>query len=145
MDDSLTRCAEVVFVASEKQLEEKRSLRPDCVLSPHGVDFQHFNSVALRDGVSRPSDLPGWQGAIIGFFGLIEAWIDLGLIAKIGQRRPAWLIVLIGRQAVDVSAFLGPPTILMLGRKPFSELPSYGRFFDVGLLPYHCTAQVIHS
>src|SRR5262249_9822468 len=83
-------------------------------------------------------------GPIIGFFGLIESWIDLGLIARIARQRPDWLVVVIGRQAVDVSELVGYANIVMLGHKPFAELPAYGRFFDVRMLPYHRTAQVIH-
>jgi glycosyltransferase involved in cell wall biosynthesis len=144
MDEELTRAADVVFVASEKVLAEKSRVRNDVHLSPHGVDFQHF-SKAARPSSARPADFPEWQGKIIGFFGLIEGWIDLDLLAHIAARRPDWLIVLIGHEAVDVSKLRALPNVALLGKKPFAELPAYGRLFDAALLPYRLTDQVVHS
>jgi hypothetical protein len=46
---------------------------------------------------------------------------------------------------VDVSKLRGHSNILLLGHKAFAELPVYGRLFDVTLLPYRPTEQVIHS
>jgi len=144
MDATLTTSANLLFVASEKLLEDKRSLRPDAILSPHGVDFDLF-SQALAGTDERPSDLPAWPGAIIGFFGLLESWIDLDLLTHVAKRRPDWLIVLIGHEAVNLGSLRNLPNVLLVGRKPFAQLPGYGRFFDVGLLPYKLTQQVIRS
>jgi glycosyltransferase involved in cell wall biosynthesis len=144
MDEELTRVADVVFVASEKVLTEKSRARSDVQLSPHGVDFEHF-SKAAQPSSRRPADVPEWAGKVVGFFGLIEDWIDLDLLAHIATRHPDWLIVLIGHQAVDVSRLRALPNVALLGKKPFAELPAYGRLFDVALLPYRPTEQVIHS
>jgi len=145
MDGILTQTADLLFVASEKLFEDKRNRRPDAILSPHGVDFDLFSQAADRTRGERPADLPPWPGPIVGFFGLLEDWIDLQLLAFVAQRRPEWLIVLIGREAVDVGPLRGYSNVLRVGRKAFAELPRYGRFFDVGVLPYRLTEQVIHS
>jgi glycosyltransferase involved in cell wall biosynthesis len=145
MDESLTRVADLVFVASETLLADKRPVRPDCILSPHGVDFDLFGASNLSDGAPRPRDLPEWQGPVIGFFGLLESWIDLDLLAHIAKHRPGWLIVLIGHEAVDVSRLRPFPNIVLTGKKKFRDLPAYGRRFDVCMLPYLPTEQVINS
>jgi hypothetical protein len=145
MDAVLTRTADLLFVASEKLFDDKRRQRPDAILSPHGVDFDLFSQAADRQGGGRPDDLPPWPGPVVGFFGLLESWIDLQLLAHIAERRPDWLIVLIGQERVDVGPLRNHSNIQRIGRKPFAELARYGRFFDVGLLPYKLTDQVIHS
>jgi glycosyltransferase involved in cell wall biosynthesis len=145
MDQTLTETADLLFVASEKLFEDKRRQRPDTILSPHGVDFDLFSQAADRQGGARPADLPPWPGPIVGFFGSLESWIDLQLLAHVAQRRPDWLIVLIGHEAVDVGPLRNHSNVLRVGCKPFAQLPRYGRFFDVGLLPYKLTEQVIHS
>jgi glycosyltransferase involved in cell wall biosynthesis len=81
----------------------------------------------------------------VGFFGLLESWIDLQLLAYIAQARPDWLILIIGQERVDTSLLRDHSNIRRIGRKPFTELARYGRFFDVGILPYKLTEQVIHS
>src|SRR5262245_61873757 len=101
MDDELTRKAGVVFVASDTLLEGKRALNPNTHLSPHGVDFDHF--VTAQDPATViPEDaaaLPA-KGPVIGFFGLIERWIDLDLVAYLADARPSWTFLMIGRLAV---------------------------------------------
>jgi len=146
MDETITRVADVVFVASEKLLEDKRRYRQDVVLSPHGVDFDHF-SRAAKGGTrpERPTDLPDWEGPIVGFFGLLESWIDLDLLAHLAESRPEWLLLLIGHEAVPLGSLKDLSNVLALGPKPFSELPSYACFFDVAILPYRLTEQVLHS
>lgn len=145
MDEVLTRSASLVFVASETLLTSKAPVRPDCILSPHGVDFDLFSAAATHPGPPRPPDLPQWAGPVIGFFGSLESWIDLELIAHLARQRPQWLIVLIGHAAVDVEALRRYPNIRLTGRKRFNELPAYGRFFDVCMLPYLPTEQVLNS
>jgi glycosyltransferase involved in cell wall biosynthesis len=145
MDEVLTRAASLVFVASETLLSGKVRVRPDCILSPHGVDFELFSSAAAIGDTPRPADLPRWPGPVIGFFGSLESWIDLELVALLAQQRPQWLIVLIGHAAVDVSKLRRYPNVVLTGRKKFNQLPGYGRFFDVCMLPYLPTEQVINS
>jgi glycosyltransferase involved in cell wall biosynthesis len=106
------------------------------------VDFEHFN---VARGDEWPPDLPKWNGKVIGFWGLLEDWIDLDLIAHVATRRPDWLVVLIGHKAVDVGALQRCPNVVLVGKKSFAELPRYARCFDVGILPYRLTEQVLHS
>ena len=42
MDDTLTRKADLVFVASGTLLDGKRALNPNTHVSAHGVDYDHF-------------------------------------------------------------------------------------------------------
>jgi glycosyltransferase involved in cell wall biosynthesis len=146
MDEKITRVADVVFVASETLLEEKCRYRQDVFLSPHGVDFDHFSRPARSSSrPERPADLPEWDGPIVGFFGLLERWIDLDLLAHIAESRPNWLLLLIGHEASPLGTLKDLPNVLAMGPRSFSELPSYASFFDVAILPYRLTEQVLHS
>src|SRR6185369_8612076 len=145
MDESLTRKADLVFVASDTLLESKRALNANTHVSPHGVDFDHF--VKAQDpALSVPDDVPGPPGRpIIGFFGLIERWIELGLVDYLAERRPDWTFLMIGRVAVPDSEVPRRPNIHFLGRRPYETLPAYGKAFTAAIIPYHLTPQVIHS
>jgi len=144
MDDELTRRAGLVFVASETLLEAKRRLNPESHLSPHGVDYHHF--VRAQDPeLAIPQDVAGLPRPIVGFFGLIERWIDLGLIAWLAEQRPGWTFLLIGRLAVPEAEAPRRPNIVYLGRRPYEALPAYGKVFAAALIPYHLTPQVLHA
>jgi glycosyltransferase involved in cell wall biosynthesis len=135
MDEETTRKADLVFVASDTLLASKRQLNPNTHFSPHGVDFDHF--VRARGGHAEPPaevrDLPG---PVVGFFGLIEKWIDLDLVNYVAEQRPQWNFVMIGRVAVPEEEVPRRANIHFLGVRPYETLPDYGRRFDVAIIPY---------
>jgi len=144
MDDELTRRADLVFVASETLLASKRLLNPETHVSPHGVDYGHF--VRAQDpALPVPDDIAHLPHPIVGFFGLIERWIDLGLVEWLAEQRPHWTFLMIGRVAVPESETPRRPNVVFLGRRPYETLPAYGKAFSVALIPYHLTPQVLHA
>lgn len=144
MDETLTRNANLVFVASDTLLQKKRALNPDTHVSPHGVDYDHF--VKAQDpALETPEDIAKLPRPIIGFFGLIERWIELDLIKYMAEQRPGWTFLMIGRIAVPEADVPRLPNIHYLGRRPYESLPAYGKAFDVAIIPYHLTQQVMNS
>jgi glycosyltransferase involved in cell wall biosynthesis len=144
MDDEMTRRADLVFVASETLLEGKRRLNPETHVSPHGVDFDHF--VRAQDpALPVPDDVARLPRPIVGFFGLVERWIDLGLVAWLADQRPAWTFLMIGRVAVPDAEVPRRPNVVYLGRRPYESLPAYGKVFSAALIPYHLTPQVMNA
>jgi glycosyltransferase involved in cell wall biosynthesis len=144
MDEELTSGADVVFVAAETLLESKRQLNLSTRVSPHGVDFDHFRQ-AQQAGLACPDDVVHLARPVVGFFGLIERWIDLDLIDYLAEKRPQWNFVLIGRVAVPESEVPRRPNIHFLGARPYASLPAYGSIFDAAIIPYRLTQQVIHA
>jgi glycosyltransferase involved in cell wall biosynthesis len=125
-------------------LESKRAINPHTIHSPHGVDVDHFGAAADETTAIAP-EISALQRPVIGFFGLIESWIDLDLVAHLARNRPNWSFVMIGRVAVPAEAVPQVPNLHFLGRRPYDALPSYGRGFDCCLIPYRLTQQVIHA
>jgi glycosyltransferase involved in cell wall biosynthesis len=144
MDADLTNRADQVFVASFPMLQAKRPLKPSTVFAPHGVDVELFRTVADRLLPIAPgtTSLPR---PIIGFFGLIEAWIDLGLIADLAARRPGWTFLMIGRLAVDPGRLKLMPNVVFAGPQPYRSLPNWAKAFDVAIIPYRLTRQVVNA
>ncbi len=144
MDEALMRKADLVFVASDTLLVGKSALNPNTHHSPHGVDIKHFGR-ACADDERVPRDIAGLPRPIIGFFGLIESWIDLELVAHLAEQRPKWSFLMIGRVAVPEDNVPRLPNLHFLGRRCYEDLPDYGRHFDVAIIPYKLTRQVIHA
>lgn len=144
MDEELTRRADLVFVASETLLETKRRLNPETHVSPHGVDFAHF-ARAQDPALPVPDDIAALPHPVVGFFGLIERWIDLGLVDWLAEQRPHWTFLMIGRVAVPDAEVPRRPNLVYLGRRPYESLPAYGKAFSAALIPYHLTPQVLHA
>lgn len=144
MDEELTRRADLVFIASDTLLDQKLALNPCTHVSPHGVDFDHF-ARSQDERLPIPTDMAGLPRPIVGFFGLIERWIDLDLIDFLAERRPEWTFVMIGRIAVSDDQLPRRPNIHFLGKRPYSDLPAYGRTFDASIIPYRLTRFVLHA
>jgi len=144
MDEEMTRKADLVFVASSTLLEAKQNLNPEARVSPHGVDLDHF-ARAHNGEAQVPPDIRDVTGPVIGFFGLIEQWIDLDLVNYLAEKRPEWTFLLIGRIAVPADQVPQRPNIRYLGVRPYDQLPDYGSRFDAAIIPYHLTRQVINA
>jgi glycosyltransferase involved in cell wall biosynthesis len=144
MDEELTRKADLVFVTAESLRERKLPLNPNTHFSPHGVDVERF-SAAQDPATIVPGDAAAIAGPVIGFFGLIERWIDLELIDYLAERRPDWNLVLIGRVAVPPEAVPSRPNIHCIGHRKYEDLPAYGKAFDVAIIPFQLTPVILHA
>jgi glycosyltransferase involved in cell wall biosynthesis len=135
MDELLTRRADQVFVCSPALLGKKRALNSTTEYSPHGVDVSLF-------GRASDASLPVAPGAqhlrhpVIGFFGLVEAWFDVELMAFLAKARPAWTFLIIGRTAVDLGELRQLSNVVFTGVQPYESLPDWARAFDVAIIPF---------
>jgi glycosyltransferase involved in cell wall biosynthesis len=135
MERDLCHRADIVFTTSRTLLESKKQYNPNTYLASHGVDHEHF-SKALSEGTKVADEIAKLKGSTIGFVGLVQDWIDTDLIAYMAQKKPGWNFVIIGKVLVDVSNLKNLPNVYFLGRKPYEELPTYMKAFDVGIIPF---------
>jgi glycosyltransferase involved in cell wall biosynthesis len=135
LERQLCRQADIVFTTSMGLLERKKVHNPETHLASHGVDQPHFAS-ALDERTPIAEEMRGLSGPVIGFFGLIESWIDVDLFAYLAEKRPDWNIVVVGRSHVDIAKLKAYPNIILTGRRPYEELPSFAKAWDVALCPF---------
>jgi glycosyltransferase involved in cell wall biosynthesis len=144
VDDILTHKADLVFVASDTLRVTKTEINPNTHYAPHGVDVAHF-SRAQQPATAAPEDIQGLPTPIIGFFGLVERWIDLDLVAYLASQRPQWNFLMIGRVAIPRQALPDLPNIHFVGPRPYERLPDYGRHFSAAILPFRLTQEAFHA
>jgi glycosyltransferase involved in cell wall biosynthesis len=135
LEQRLLSKAHVVFATSRRLVEKRLPLNPETHLASHGVDRDHF-ARALEPETPLPADVVDLPEPRIGFFGLIEEWIDTALLAEVARLRPDWSMVLIGSSRVTTSELEALPNVHLLGRRPYQQLPAYARSFAVGLCPF---------
>jgi glycosyltransferase involved in cell wall biosynthesis len=134
-EKALLERADCVFAVTHALAERKRLINSNTHLSPHGVDHASF-SRALAPETVIPADLAHLPHPVIGFYGTLQDWVDLELVAYLARSHPEWSLVLIGPIMVDTAAVAGLPNVHLLGRREHRELPAYCKGFDVGLIPY---------
>ena len=140
-DTELTRRADHVFVAPPALVAAKQAVNPATSFSPHGVDVDLF-ALAQAAATPVPAAAAALPGPVIGYFGLIAAWTDVGLIEWLAQQRPQWSFLLVGHASVDVSALQRLRNVTLVGPQPYETLPGWAKAFDVAIIPYRMNQQV---
>ncbi len=143
MVEDLAGSADIVFATSRPLVEKLRKNNSATYLAEHGVNYADF-ALATKDTTAIPSDLKCLIQPVLGFYGLIEEWLDQDLLAYLAERHPEWTIALVGRVCVDVSRLERYSNIHFLGRKPHAELPNYCKGFSVALIPHLVNELTIH-
>lgn len=139
LERRLLRRADLVVASSEKLLEDKRVLNPRSVLVRHGVDHAHF-ARALDPALPVAGPLRSLPRPVIGFFGLVADWIDLELVRRVADAHPEGSVVLLGKVITSTAALDGARNVHLFGRRPYAELPSWCKGFDVALTPFRRNA-----
>lgn len=142
-EQAMCRKADVVFASANSLVEPRRRWNSETHLALHGVDHAQF-AKALLDATPVPRDIASIQRPIIGFYGTLQDWVDLELIAFLAERHPEWSIVLIGNQMTDLSRLNRSSNVHVLGRRPHAELPGYCKAFSVGIIPYVVNERILH-
>ena len=144
MDEDLTRKADLIFAVSQPLVESKRSLNPNTIYSPHGVDAALF-ARATDPSTIVPDLARGLRHPIIGYYGVIGAWIDVPLLVFLAKSRPQWTFLLIGLISTDVSELRQCPNVTFVGPQPHPTLPNWAKAFDVAIVPMLHNRQVMNA
>ena len=131
----LLSLADVVFTGGHSLYEAKKGAHPAVHAFPSSIDVDHF-ATAL-EAESDPADLAGVPTPRIGFVGVIDERMDIGLLDEIAAMRPDWQFVMIGPVVkIDESELPRRQNIHYLGSKSYDELPAYIGRWDVAMMPF---------
>lgn len=134
-EQALIRRADAVFTGGYSLFEAKAHLHDNIHPFPSSVDVKHFG--AARGSTLSAQDQAGIKGPRLGFYGVIDERLDLGLIAALAKAKPDWSIVLVGPVAKLSAEELPRATnIHYLGQRNYADLPAYLAGWDVALMPF---------
>ena len=131
LDRKLYENVDLIMCASQKiydNVAAKTSKK--VVYFPHQVDYNHFhNSIA-----EIPQDIQQIDKPIVGYYGSLSDSNDWEIIRYCATNRPQYNFVFIGRKDILDTGLENLQNVFFLGKKTFSEIPAYGRAFDVGIM-----------
>jgi glycosyltransferase involved in cell wall biosynthesis len=140
----LVKEADLVITSAERLFDSKRALNPRTVLVRHGVDHAHF-ARALDPSTAIPEEVSALPRPIFGFFGLIADWVDQELIEKVANANASGSVVMLGKVRTDVSRLKKVRNVHILGPRPYRELPSFCKAFDVALMPFRINELTLNA
>lgn len=139
-EQELMARADLVFTGGASLYAAARDRAASVHCFPSSIDSAHFAGARDR-GTPDPADQAGIARPRLGFFGVIDERIDLGLIAAVAAARPDWQLVNLGPTAkIDPASLPQAPNIHWLGAKPYAELPAYMAHWDLGWMPFALNA-----
>ncbi|MBV9826023.1 MAG: glycosyltransferase [Alphaproteobacteria bacterium] len=120
--------SDVVIAASQPLVEHIAPKRP-ATLIRNAAEVEFFaQAYSERPVASRP---------VIGYFGAIAEWFNIGWIEHAARVKPEWEFRLIGRtDGCDIARAAKLANVSFCGEKPYQELPALLAEFDVALIPF---------
>jgi glycosyltransferase involved in cell wall biosynthesis len=144
MEEQLLRRADLVIVSADRLYQSKAPLAARIALVRHGVDYTHFRR-ALDPETQVPAEIASLPRPIIGFFGLVADWVDVDLMAAVARHFSSGSLVVLGKATTDLSVLTVLPNAHVLGRKPYEDLPTYCKGFDVALMPFRISELTLNA
>ncbi|RYF01890.1 MAG: glycosyltransferase family 1 protein [Comamonadaceae bacterium] len=136
----LFKTVDLVLTGGRSLYEAKRDRHADVHCFPSSVDHAHFGQPDVADHADH-ADQAGLARPRLGYFGVIDERLDLGLIAALADSHPAWQIVMVGPVAkLDPASLPQRPNIHWMGQRLYNELPAFLAGWDVCLMPFALNA-----
>jgi len=134
-DQMLKAHADLTIFVSGALYKEEAAQCEKAIFLDHGVDYDMFASVSTVDG--HPDEMRRISKPIVGFFGDIEDHlVDAELLDKATDLLPQMSFVFVGKRLGDWSKLDSKKNVWFLGQKPYEQIPHYGKWFDVAVMPW---------
>lgn len=134
-EQHLFSIADLVFTGGQSLYESKRYAHPSVHCFPSSIDREFF--FGARRLHQEPEDQRRIPRPRLGYCGVIDERMDVGLLQAVAKARPDWQIVMIGPVVkISESDLPRSANIHYLGMREYQTLPNYLSGWDVGLLPF---------
>ena len=135
-DRRLKQQADLTFYSNRRFYEEETDQCRQAAYVEHGVDYELFAEAADHPWI--PDEMRQLRRPIAGFFGGIDNHkFNLGLAEQVVARLPEVTFAFVGKASIDCTALTRHPHVVMLGQRPYDQIPHYGKCFDVCLMPFN--------
>lgn len=103
----------------------------------NGTEVDHFYTAALKEEhKKRP---------VIGYYGAVSHWFDWEKVCYVADQMPDCDVVIIGEITEYREQLEKHKNIKLLGEKKYQELPKHLAYFDVCLIPFDTSTDLIKA
>lgn len=149
----LLKKSNLVFVNSPYAYRFVKKVNQHVYLVPCGCQTKLFDKT--KKEISLPDDLKKIKKPIIGLVGNLDERLDFKLIYFLAKKNPFWNFVFVGgrftqdpfeKDSLKWFTLLGKlSNVYLLGKRPKETMPDYIAFFDVCLIPYNLSREVVRG
>ena len=77
---------------------------------------------------------------MLGFWGILDTWVDLSYFTCLAEQLPSCTLLIIGESRVPIDILKRYDNIQYLPSIAYRQLPAYGQHWDISLLPFKINA-----
>ena len=131
--------ADLTLATADELYKKAVPFAKKLILSPNAADYELFST--QRDCAINPmiSELVKEYSCVLGYYGAFAFWFDYDLVLETARRNKDWLFILIGYDydgTVSCIHKASLSNVLFIESRPYSELPSFVRGFDIQVIPF---------
>lgn len=131
-NEFLTNSDHVLYVSHQLMHRDEPLVEDRGFFIDHGVDLEHFSQQGPEH--AELADVPRPR---VGFFGGFDDYVvDMPLLEETARALPDASLVLIGDATCPMDHLTALPNVHWFGHRDYSEIPAFGRGFDVGIMPW---------
>jgi glycosyltransferase involved in cell wall biosynthesis len=135
LENEMFSKSDLVFTGGQSLFEAKKHRHDNIHAFPSSIDAAHFHKA--RALPQDPTDQAHIPHPRLGFFGVVDERMDVGLVGRAAEQRPDWQFVMIGPVVkIDPQTLPRRDNIHWLGPKSYKELPAYLARWDLGFMPF---------
>ncbi len=135
LENDLFERADVVFTGGHSLYDAKKNRHSNIHAFPSSVDVRHFGRARVKQ--ADPADQSHIPHPRIGFFGVVDERMDIGLVGAMAEALPEVQFVMVGPVVkIDEAHLPKRDNLHWLGGRSYDELPQYLGNWDAGWMPF---------
>ena len=134
-EKNLIQKADLIYVISAFLMNKMPSQKTQML--SHGVSYDLFTSQC-----EIAPEISHLNGPIIGFYGSINAWLDIALLTALVAQRPSYQLVLVGDIVGPTAQLLQFKNVTHIPAVEHARLASFSAHWNVSVLPFVNNEQI---
>ncbi len=134
---NLLKSSDMVIPSSQFLYDIAKKYNKNLEIVRNGTEFNHFNK-ALNNSINK-------KNKVIGYYGAVAHWFDSEKVCYVAEHLPECDVIIIGEVTAGLDKFKKHSNIKLLGEMPYIDLPDHLAYFDVCLIPFDTSTDLIKA
>lgn len=134
---NLLQLSDFIIASSQFLFDIAKKYNKNVAIVRNGTEYDHFHSVFEYT--------PYNNRKIIGYYGAVAEWFDVEKVCFAAEKLPDCDFIIIGEVTSGKEKLIKYKNIKLLGEQPYRILPDYLKEFDVCLIPFDTSTDLIKA
>lgn len=133
----LLELSDMVITSSQFLYDIAKKYNTNIAIVRNGTEFKHFYTSYIN--------MQKRQRKVVGYYGAVAQWFDINKVCYLAENLNDCDIVIIGEVTEGRNKLQKYENIKLLGEMSYNELPKHLAYFDVCLIPFDTSTDLIKA